>query len=191
MQIDRPIAIALILFTILLLAFFLVVPEYKNFRGLQADLSEKTAEFNAQHDYYSAINKTYFDLRSRQEDIKKIDDALPQDPNLGRLIYYFQKTASENGMMIKDLFLSKSSSAVSANNANSSNIVKDLVFSIGLIGDYPSLGNFIIALEKSARLFEITNISFGSSQIQSSSSTPQFDIQQTYNFNLEIKARSY
>ena len=194
MQIDRPIAIALILFIILLLAFFLVVPEYRLFRGLQVDLAEKTAEFNAEHDYYSEINKTYFDLQNHQDDIKKIDDALPQDPNLGRLIYFFQKTASENGMMIKDLFLSKSSSANPANNASTASNVKDIAFSIDLIGDYSSLGNFIIALEKSARLFEVTNISFGSSglsQAQALPSTQQFQIQQTYTFNLQIKAHSY
>ena len=80
MQIDRPIAIALTLFIILLLVFFLVVPEYKTFGRLQTELGEKKAEFNAEYDYYAAITKTYYDLQSRKEDIRKIDDALPQDP---------------------------------------------------------------------------------------------------------------
>jgi len=191
MQIDRPIAIALILFIILLLAFFLVVPEYRSFRALQSDLSEKIAEFNAEHDYYSEINRVYFDLQNHQDDIKKIDDALPQDPNLGKLIYFFQNTAAENGMMVKDLFLSKSSSANPVNTASGANNVNDIVFSIDLIGDYSSLGNFIISLEKSARLFEITNISFGSSQAQASLSSQQSQIQQTSIFNLQVKAHSY
>ena len=48
MQIDRPIAIALILFIILLLVFFLVVPEYNTFKSLQTQLGEKKAEYNAE-----------------------------------------------------------------------------------------------------------------------------------------------
>lgn len=179
MQIDRPIAIALTLFIILLLVFFLVTPEYNMFRKLQTELGEKTAEFNAEYDYYAAITKTYYDLQSHQDDIKKIDDALPtlpQDPILGKLVYFLQETAKENGIVVKDLFLSKSSS----NNAQDKiSSVKDMVFSIDMIGNYASLEKFIVSLERSSRLFEITNISFAST-----SGPP-------YNFSLQIKTHSY
>lgn len=177
MQIDRPIAIALALFIILLLVFFLVVPEYKTFGKLQTELGEKKAEFNAEFDYYAAIAKTHNDLQSRQDDIKKIDDALPQDPVLGRLVYFLQETAQKNGLIVKDLFLSQSST--SNTEANVSKRVKSIVFSIDLMGDYPSLDNFIISLEKSARIFEVTSISF-----DSASGPP-------YSFSLQIKTYSY
>ena len=52
MQIDRPISIALILFAVLLLAYFLVIPEYNTFTSLQTQLGEKTAEYNAEVDYH-------------------------------------------------------------------------------------------------------------------------------------------
>jgi len=212
MQIDRPIATALILFIILLLVFFLVVPEYKTFGKLQAELGEKKAEFNAQFDYYNAIANTYQQLQSqsRKDDIKKIDDALPQDPALGRVIYFLQQTAKGNGMMVKDLFLAKSSS--NSAKSNEGNSVTDIIFSINASGDYASLEKFIISLEKSSRIFEITNISFGSSTSSSASSPTsvsasipagpsvpaapaslqtQFQTQQIYNFNLQIKTHTY
>ena len=209
MQIDRPIVSALILFIILLLVFFLVVPEYKTFGKLRTEFSEKRAEYNAEFDYYAAIAKAHSDLQSRQDDIKKIDDALPHDSDIGNLIYFFQEIAKENGMIFKDLFLSKtsssktSSSAPRSNSAQSglNNKVKDMVFSIDLIGSYPSLGSFIISLEKSSRLFEITNISFGSTNSQLSQLSqpsqpsqplqPQLQTQQIYNFSLQIKTHSY
>ena len=210
MQIDRPIAAALILFIILLLVFFLVVPEYKTFGKLQAELGEKKAEFNAQFGYYNAIADTYQQLQGRKDDIKKIDDALPQDPALGRVIYFLQQTAKGNGMMVKDLFLSKSSS--NSAKSNEGNSVKDIIFSINALGDYASLEKFIISLEKSSRIFEITNISFSSSTSSSASSPTsvsasipaspsipaapaslqtQFQTQQIYSFNLQIKTRTY
>ena len=177
MHIDRPIAIALTLFIILLLIFFLVMPEYNTFKKLQIELGQKKAEFNAKFDYYAAITRTYFDLQSRQDDVKKIDDALPQNSNLGTTIYFLQQTAKGDGLIIKDLFLSKTSTNVSGSKAD--NNAKDRVFSIDLFGDYASLENFMISLEKSSRIFEITNISF-----DSESGPP-------YNFSLQIKTHSY
>ena len=176
MQIDRPIAIALTLFIILLLMFFLVVPEYKTFTGLQMQLSEKTAEFNARHDYYAAIAKTDDDLQGKKDDIQKIDDALPQGPILSNVIYFLQETAKDNGLVTKDLFLSKLSAS---STQSATNTVKDVVLSMDLSGDYAALENFIISLEKSARIFEVTSISFGSSAVP------------PYSFSLQIKTHSY
>lgn len=189
MQVDRPIATAIIIFIILLLVFFLVAPEYETFKKLRVELGEKTAEFNAEFDYYAEITKAYYNLKNRQDDVEKIDNALPQDPNLGKLVYFFQKTAAENGMIIKNLFLSKSSISESSNNES---VVNNIVFSIDLLGDYSSLGNFIVSLEKSARIFEVTNISFGSESVsQIASSSSQFQTQQTHAFNLQIQTHSY
>ena len=195
MQIDRPIAITITIFVIILLVFFLVAPEYQTFQNLQLDLGKKRAEFNAEHEYYSEIAKTYFELQGRSDDIKKIDDALPQSQDFGKDIYFLQQTATANGMMMKSLFLSKSTSGASSGSNNLGNI-NSIVFSVNLIGDYSSLESFMASIEKSSRLLEITNISFGSS----SASQPGFSlgkqqqqvqIQQTYSFNLEIMTHSY
>lgn len=180
MQIDRPIAIAVTLFIILLLAFFLVVPEYNTFKSLQTDLGIKKAEYSAQFDYYAAIYKTYVEIKNREDDIKKIDDALPQDPALGRLIYFLQTAAQDNGLIVKNLFLSKSSASSSSATNSTSDKVKDLVFSMDLSGSYSSLGGFLLSLEKSSRIFEVTTISFGAATGQSLQS-----------FSLQIKTHSY
>jgi len=181
MQIDRPISIALIIFITIVVSFFLLVPQYQLFGKLQTQLAEKKAEFNAEYDYYSAISKTYFDIQSRKDDIGKIDEALSEQANLGQLIYYLQKTASANGLLVKDLFASKTGATV-----NSATAVKDITLSVDLLGTYSSLGSFITALEKSSRLFEISNISFGSGMSKAALQT-----QDAYSFNLQIKTHSY
>jgi len=189
MKIDRPITIAVILFVVLLLVFFLIVPEYKKFKVLQTDLAEKTAEYNAEFDYYASITKTYQELLAHEEDLQKVDDAIPEDPNLGEIVYFLQNNALENGMIVKDLFLSKTSQSAGKSVKAGT---KDIIFSIDLLGDYLSLQKFIISLEKSARLFEVTAITFGSDTLIPAETTQtQFQIQQTYSFNLEIKVRSY
>jgi len=182
MSIDRPITIALILLIILLLVFFLVVPQYRIFTKLQSDLAEKIAEEKAQREYYVEIAKTYNDLYIHADDIKKIDDALPQDPVLAKLIYYIQDKAKLNGLIVKNLFLSKSSSATQQEGVT--NNIKEIVFSTDLLGSYASLGNFLSSLEKSSRIFEVTTISFGAGSAGKSTSSSQ-------NFSLQIKTFSY
>lgn len=187
MKIDRPITTGITLFVILLLVFFFVVPEYNRLKSLQQELGEKRAEYNAKFEYYNIIATAYNELQEYEEDIQKIDDALPSESSLGRLVYFIQKRGSESGMIIKSLFLSKSSSSIR-------NGIKDVTFSLNLLGGYKSLGNFIRSLERSSRLFEITKISFnsgvGNSPARRRPET-QFQTQQIYSFNLEIKTRSY
>lgn len=189
MGFDRPIIIATILFGILLLMFFLVVPEYNTFKGLQIELGEKKAEFNAKYEYFAEITRVFNELENYKEGIEKVDDALPNSPSFGRLTYFFQKKSRENGLVIKDIFLAKYSPDDPGSN------VKEIVFSLNVSGSYSALKNFISSLEKSARLFEITSISF-SSPPSTILETPlpkftQFQIQQIYSFKIEISARSY
>jgi Tfp pilus assembly protein PilO len=179
MQIDRPIAIALTLFAILILAFFFVSPQYQRFKSLQLDLGLKRAEFNAKYDYFSEITKTYYDIEARKDEVKKIDDALPVESNLGRLIYFLQKKTVESGIIIKSLFLSKASLSGEEGGVN------EIVFSLNSMGSYSALGNFLASLEKSDRLFEVTNISFSSGAAETSGA------EQIYSFSLEIKTHTY
>ncbi|MBI2053736.1 MAG: hypothetical protein HYT36_00155 [Candidatus Staskawiczbacteria bacterium] len=188
MEFDRPIAIAVIFFVILILMFFLVVPKYNEFKDLQIELGEKKADFVAKYDYFSEITKVFYELENHKEGIKVIDDGLPDNPSFGRLFYFFQKKARENGLVVKDLLLAKYSPVSPGSN------VKEIAFSINISGSYPALKNFIVSLEKSARLFEITSISFSSptnSFLRPLQPSPKFQIQQTYSFKMEVKAHSY
>jgi Tfp pilus assembly protein PilO len=193
MQIDRPIVSAIIIFIVILLVFFLVMPEYKAFVFLRDDLAKKRAEYDAERDYYAAIYKTYSELQVRQEDIKKIDNALPTDPDLGKIVYFLQRAAAQNSIIIKDLFLSRSAPAnlPKTGGQPGTNAVKDITFSMDVLGDYISLQQFIITLEKSARVLEVASITFGSSEEMPQENQTQFQLQQTYNVNLQVRTHSY
>ena len=186
MQINRPISIIVIIFIVLLLAFFFVLPQYEAFVSLQKELGGKMADQKTESDYYNTITKAYNTLQIHKDDLQKIDDALPASPDVGGVIYFLQQTAASNSLSVKSLFLSKSS--VVGTQIKSANTIKDIIFSISLSGDYPSLEKFIVSLERSARLFEVTSISFGSSTQASQS---QLQTQQPLNFNLQINTHSY
>ncbi len=203
MQIDRPIAIAVIFFVVLLMLVYLVVPEYKVFKQLRMDLGEKIAEYDAEYAYYSEIDKVYEDIQSHKDEIAKIDDALPKDAEVGRIIYFLYKTATKSGVVLKDLSLTKSN-VLNAQTGEERKL-KTIAFSADLVGNYASLGKFMLNLEKSSRIFEVTSISFGSivesqaEQATSSATTSrikaatraQLQNGQTYNFSLQLETHSY
>lgn len=183
MEFDKPITIALILFVILLLIFFLVVPKYKALRNLELDLAQKQAEYQAQFDYYSEVDKSYREIKDKKDEIQKIDDALPPKPDFGQVVYYFQERARESGLLFKTFTLSQSPGTN----------MRSIVFSLSLSGSYTSLGKFMASLENSARLFEISRISFGSAvQQQVEGSKVKAPVgEPVFNFSLEVKTQSY
>ncbi len=185
MRIDKTIISAIILFTILLLIYFLVYPEYQKFRKLQIDLGIKKAEYTAEFEYYAQISKIYHELKTHEEDLKIVDSALPSDPNLGKLIYFFQNQTEKNGLILKSIFLTKSSAS------STKNTKKELSFSLSFMGTYSSLENFISSLEKSARIVEITNISFGSGGKLESSGQTQFQSVDNFSFSMQVKTNIY
>lgn len=174
MQLNKPIAIALILLVVILLVIFLVMPEYQTLTDLRDKLGQKMSQRVSQVDYYATISKLYENIQAKAKDIQKIDNALPQNPSLGKTFYFLQNSAQENGLAVKSIFLSKAG----ATNTTFKSI-KDLSFSMNVSGDYNSLKNFIIFLEKSSRIFEVTNISF------SSGTKPPYD------FSLQLVTHSY
>lgn len=184
MEFDRPIAIAIILFITILFAFFLVVPEYNKLQDVRVQVAQKTAEYSAQYEYFNDISRTYYDLQDKKDQLQKIDDALPPKPDFGQLIYFFQAKSKDNGLALKNFSLSQSGSEAG---------VKGITFSLSLIGNYPSLKNFISYLERSARLFEINSVSFGSSgqQLLTKKQTNQFQNFEIFTYNLEVKVNSY
>ncbi len=179
MQIDRPIASAVFLFTAFLIVFFLVMPQYNSFNNLNSELSKDKAEYNAKVDYYNKINKIYYDLQTRPDDLKKIDDALPEGAELGKIVYYLQMAALNNALIEKNIFLSKA--GVNDQSVQKNITVKEITFTMDLYGSYSSLESFLADLEKSDRIFEVFNISFSAPQSASNN----------YDFTLQVKTYSY
>ncbi len=175
MTIDRPIAIALILFIVLILGFYLVVPKYQKFKEFQVELSEKEAEFKGRAAYFLGVSNTFRKLKNYEEALEKVDSALPLNPSLASLIYFFQIKSSENGLIFQKATL------FSISLISKKSDIKEITFFLEFFGSYPAFKNFLSSLEKSARLIEVENISFAS----------QVETEQTYPFKLTVKVHSY
>jgi len=187
-KMNKPILTAVIIFSVVVLIYFLVSPKYNEFKNLQVRIGEKEAEYNGKYEYYAEVNKAYRELKKYNDGIKRIENAVPSESSFGSLVYFFQQKASENGLIAKKIFLAK----VSASDPQAG--IKEIDFSLNLMGTYSSFKNFIASLERSARLFEADNISFyysfGASSLVSSEKAQPVS-QPIYSFTLDVKTQSY
>lgn len=186
MSISRPLAIIICLFLILSLGIGLVVSNYQKLSLFKSRVREKTAELQLEKDYFSEIDTFSEKLKENEENLAKIDSSLVIGPNLSSLCYFFQKSASRSGLVLKKI------SPGSVNNIEEKLIkegwsedLQQTETNLTVTGSYNSFKNFLFTLERTARMIEIENISF------SIISVKEGGIENPIDFNLKIKTYSY
>lgn len=195
MEVNKPISVIILLVITLVLVFLFVVPKYNESKHLQQKLAQSQAEYDGASAYYAKISALLSDISTRKEALGKISSALPSEVSLGSLVYFFQKKAAETGLTPKTITLSQALAASPAAKEGQSSkgqtlgAVRNVVFSLELLGNYQGLKNFIAALEKSARLFEVNTISFSS--LRPPGSVIEKNPLQTYSFRLQVQTHTY
>lgn len=186
MELNRQVLTILFVFVAIGLSVFLVYPKYNEFKYLQISLIEDQAELNSKYDYFAEVTKTYDQLETSKDSLSKIEGALSSNTSLSPLMYTIQKKSIESGLIVRNLFLSKVSPV------DTKTGLKEIVFSVNLIGSYSALKNFSYSLEKSSGLFAINTVSFSSPvSFDPTGQQSSQQIQSTYPFDVEIKVNSY
>ena len=117
------------------------------------ELSEKKQEFETSDRYFQEISKISGRLKNYQEEISKVDSALPEDPSIPSLFNFLQKSSAQSGLLLEKI------GSISVKEEGK---LKKWTTTLQLKGDYPSFKNFISILEKSARLIKVEKISLSS-----------------------------
>jgi len=192
MEIDRPIAIVLLLIIIVFSIFFLVLPKHYEFKILQKKAAEKEAEFKAKSEYYFRIEDVFEDLKRREEQLVKIDTAISSKLDFSSILYFLQKVAKEKGVILTSLKFQKSSPLKVEKVVTVGEVpgikeeetgIQENSFDCNITGTYSAFKDFLSVLENSARLIEVENISF-------SSATPDEEDSEIKSFKFEIKVYS-
>lgn len=199
MEINKPISAIILLVITLVLVFLFAVPKYNESKALQVKLVEKQAQYNGASAYHEKISTLLAGIEIRKEALGKVDSALPLNASLATLVYFFQKKAAETGLMPKSINFAQISPITaretiksqenSADTTLTTRTVRDVNFTLELLGNYQGLKDFIVTLEKSARLFEVNSIAFAS--LRSSGLIKGQGQIQTYSFRLAVKTHSY
>ena len=171
---SMPIVIAACLFIVLIFSAVFLYPRYQNLNELQKNLEVIKEEFQWQEDYFSNLSQIGTDLEQYKEELAKISSSLPDDPSLPSLFSFLQKASSQSGLVLMGI------SPFTISSSGEFPDIKEIQFSLEVVGPYSSSKNFISTLEKSSRIIEVENISFAS---------PRED--NLFTFNLRIKVYSY
>ena len=155
----------------IVLGAFLLYPEYQDFVVFEKQVEAKENQLQSKQEYLSNLSQNSEQLKKYQEKLLVIDAALPSTLSLPSLFDLVQKTASQNGLIIKDM----DSSCVT-----NSEQIQEVKVGSKAVGSYSNFKSFISVLEKSARMIEVESFSF---------STPKEG--EIFDFILTIKTYSY
>jgi Tfp pilus assembly protein PilO len=157
---------------------FIGLPKYREVQFLKFQIEEKKKELEYKEEYLEELENLAARLKDYQKEWEKIESALPDQPSLPTLFYFFQKLSAQNGLILRGISF-QGISPLEIKRESPFPLQK-ISFSLSLSGSYSALKNFLWALQKNARLFEIEGISF---------SAPGEE--ESFNFNLEVRTHSY
>lgn len=154
------------------LGFFLVLPKYQEAQMIGAQAEEKIVEIQKRTDYYDALVAIADQLDQCAESYKKIETALPDNPDASALMSFAQAAAMQSGLAVKNISYSQSGSSSSSlpaagrdsSEKTASLLLREYGVDIGLSGNYESLKNFLQIVEKSSRLITVKSINLQSEE---------------------------
>jgi len=175
------------LFVLLILGgYFLCWPKYQEFRMKKVEIETKDEEIRKKEEYLLSLGILSEKLSTYEEQLSKIDSALPEDSSPATISYFFQKRSSENGLFLTDIdmsgfFSQKDSESKSSTQENSEQRIQKASFSISVSGSYSAFKNFLSDIYKTSRLIEVKSINFSYSE----------EGKDLFDFNLELETQSY
>lgn len=179
------VSIILILVSIGIL-LFLVKPIYQKFQIAKTQLSESQTELEYRQEYVKQIADITKRLNKDKDSIDKLNFALPENISIASLFNFLQAAAQKNGLLLTDvtmptevpLVLKKKVTGKSGRQIISkqrTNLTY-YTFNTTIQGPYNYFKGFVSDLEKSARMIEIDDISFGSNLESNTSSIFSYDL---------------
>lgn len=174
-----PIFVFLILATVL----YGLIPFLSRARLLSNDLNKQIANLEQANNYFANLKNIAAQIEQNQEILTNVERALPNEFSVPSLMSFFQLTAAENGLLLRNFDYEEVVNAQEGGDDKKTTLsskIKEAVFHLTLQGSLTSFLSFIKSLEISSRLLEVSSIDFQTSEDN--------DVMQ---FNIAVKVYSY
>ncbi len=173
MKYPRFIILTAIFGTIIIGSVF-TFPKYKEYLKVAQKLVNQKTFLENQAQYYREIEETFRKLETKREIVDKIASILPKKLDSASLINYFNTVSQKHGLLLQDILITSGGSFPKIERIQSHQIT------LKLLGTYSSFKDFLVSLEKNARLFEVDQVTF--------SAPEEKDI---YDFEVQLTVYSY
>jgi len=161
---------------VIVIVILLIMPKYNALKELNLKIDLKKTEIQTQENYFKNLENISKKLDQFPVEVAKVNSALPDNLAVHSLIYFLFQSASTNGLIIKTIDFGQ------ASNWKENQRILSLPISLEVSGSYSAFKNFLLKLEKSARLIEVENINL---------SYPTKADKGGYTFRLGLRVYSY
>lgn len=136
------------------LLFTFALSKYQDFQNYRLELLQRKAELENRQEYFKNLDYLQAELKKYEPELVKINSSLPSDPLAPALLDFFQKTASQNGLVFERIEFNQTSLV-----SERPYLLKQGI-AIIINSSYPAFRKFILDIEKSSRLIQIESLSF-------------------------------
>ncbi len=188
----------ILIFLVFAVVLYGLIPPFFRVRSLGGVVNKQTLALEQMKSYFTNLQAISEQLSQSQEILTNIERALPEEVSVPSLMNFFQITAAESGLLLRNFGYEESadqsgqvsqaaadqgvqvSQAAAGQPAVALNSkIKSVVFQLTVDGNLSSFLSFIKNLEVSSRLLEVNSISF------------QAGDEKGTQFNIAVKAYSY
>ncbi|MBI2446398.1 MAG: type 4a pilus biogenesis protein PilO [Parcubacteria group bacterium] len=164
----------ILFFAALAIGFWVLWPLYGDIQAAMLLKEQNQDNLTQRKKLTENLERLISQYNERGGDIASLNKAIPSGQNVPELLVNLEAIASESGLIFKGVnFKPKDLKAPG---------IKTLIAEIRVTGSYPDFLNYLKAMEKSLRIFDVTSISFaGVSPGQISARTDNIDFSLTVN----------
>lgn len=149
--------------TIFTVSFFLVIaikPTLVTIAKLNKEIKDLSEANQKLQKKINMIVEAQNEFAKYSDDLFLLDQAVPDNSDFPRLVYFLEQAANTEGVQLKSLNLEKIGVVGKTIQADTPSLVQSLNFSITVNGDYSRLMNFVGDLELSRRILGIASTNF-------------------------------
>jgi len=176
----------IILISIMLLlgvaGYFLVWPKYENYVVSKKEFDTKDEEIRAKEEYLPKLEVISVKLLEFEDQVSKVETAIPTEPSVAAIFNYLQKTTSRNGLILEGIDVS---GLFNLNKTELSERMERMPFSITVMGSYSSLKVFLLDIYLNSRIINISSVNFAYNPMEDAPITDFF------NFEISLETQSY
>jgi len=166
----------ILIFASAFLITLVLIPKYQVVSKLKVSLSDFEKALTDQREYFKEINQDLEKLKDYEDSMDKISLAIPKEPSMAIFFNLIENLASANGLYLKDV------GSFDISQSKEIPEIKEIKTSFSVSGSFTAFKNFIFALERSAEMVKIENISFRSETKTEKTPTETFD----FSFGVKI-----
>ena len=147
---------------IFVIAAFWAFPMYQEYKEISAELVEKETQFQNREKYFSELVSIEQRLESFEDELVKLNTALPDDSSLPSLYNLIQRLSSESGLILRQISAVEDATRALKDTTEVLDEVqtKTTAVSLNLEGSYEGLKTFLRRTQTAPRLLDIVSVGF-------------------------------